>query len=118
MNRALGASDRRDSGYLFYLRTAGNVHRLGDTLLWIDPRTGEILLERSDLRRSSGEQLLHWLLPLHSGVAFGAIGKVAMCLAGIAPSLLAGTGIFIWIRKRRSSRVEEFRRDMLRRTTC
>lgn len=96
---------RASSGYVFYVCGPGDIHRLGDTLLWIDPRSGERLLERTGRTRSGGEVFLHWLFPLHSGVAFGAFGKVVMCIAGIAPALLLATGIWLWLRKRRSARV-------------
>lgn len=98
-------------GYLFYLHGAGDVHKLGDTLIWLDPGSGEILLERSAATRSSGEGFLHWLLPLHSGVAFGLPGKLLMCGAGLAPAVLAFTGVFVWLKKRRARRLRGTRRQ-------
>ena len=98
------------AGYLFYLRKAGDVHRLGDTLVWVHSGTGEILFERSDRNRSAGEKLMHWLFPLHSGTAFGQAGKIAMFLTGLAPLLLVLTGLWVWARKRRAERMEEQRR--------
>ena len=98
------------AGYLFYLRGAADVHRLGDTMLWIHPGTGELLLERSPRTRTGGESFMHWLFPLHSGTAFGAAGKVAMCLTGVAPFLLVLTGLWVWLRKRRAASFELQRR--------
>lgn len=96
------------AGYLFYLRGAGDVHRLGDTIVWVHPGTGETLLERGSATRSAGETLMHWLFPLHSGTAFGAPGRIAMFIAGITPALLVLTGLWVWWRKRRA---EAFQRD-------
>src|SRR5262245_8221533 len=93
-------------GFLFYLRKPGDVHRLGDTIVWAHPATGEILFERSSRSRTAGETFMHWLYPLHSGTAFGFAGKVAMCLTGIAPLLLVLTGLWVWSRKRRAERFE------------
>jgi uncharacterized iron-regulated membrane protein len=88
------------SGYQFYLRAPGDAYRLGDTIVWVHPGSGELLVERSDRTRTAGEALMHWLFPLHSGTAFGAAGMVAMFVAGIAPLLLVVSGLWVWLRKR------------------
>ena len=93
------------SGWQFYLRTAGDEYRLGDTIAWVHPGTGEILVERSDRTRTAGETLMHWLFPLHSGTAFGPVGMIAMCLTGLAPLLLVLTGLWVWWRKRRGEAI-------------
>lgn len=107
------------SGWQFYLRAPGDEYRLGDTIAWVHPGTGEILVERSDRTRTAGETLMHWLFPLHSGTAFGAWGMVAMCLTGLAPLLLVGTGLWVWARKRRGEAIaaQHARERGRRRTT-
>lgn len=102
------------AGYLFYLRRTGDKYRLGDTIAWVHPATGEILVERSDRTRSAGETLMHWLFPLHSGTAFGRPGMIAMCLTGTMPLLLVGSGLWVWLRKRRGERIGERRRQARR----
>lgn len=102
---------RQTGGYLVYLQAAGDEYRLGDTIAWIHPFTGEILVERSDRTRNAGETLMQWLFPLHSGTAFGTPGKVAMCLTGIVPVLLVFTGLWVWLRKRRGERIGRERRQ-------
>jgi uncharacterized iron-regulated membrane protein len=105
------------AGYLFYLRREGDVHRLGDTIVWVHPGSGEILFERSARNRSKGESVMHWLFPLHSGTAFGFAGKVAMCLTGLAMLLMFPTGLWVWLRKRRAGQFEASRRTRLRHAT-
>lgn len=100
----LRLSERGLTGVQVHLRAAGDVHRLGDTIVWLHPYTGETLAERSSRRRSAGEQLMHWLQPLHVGSAFGTPGLVLMCAGGLAPLLLAGTGWWLWWRKRPGER--------------
>ncbi len=102
---------RLPGGYLFYLRAPGDVHRLGDTLVWVDPATGDSLLERGDRTRTAGETFMHWLFPLHSGTAFGTPGLVAMFATGLAPLLLISTGLWVWLRKRRAAQIELRRRS-------
>jgi len=103
------------AGYLFYLHGAGDEYRLGDTIVWAHPVSGELLVERSDRTRNAGETLMHWLFPLHSGTAFGSGGMLAMCLTGLTPLLLVGTGLWVWLRKRRGQKFGEARRERRRR---
>jgi uncharacterized iron-regulated membrane protein len=99
------------AGYLFYLRAPSDAHRRGDTIVWVHPATGEILLERSNRMRSAGETVMHWLFPLHSGTAFGTPGRIAMCLTGLAPLMLVFTGLWVWLHKRRAAEIETRRRE-------
>jgi uncharacterized iron-regulated membrane protein len=57
--------------------------------------TGEASVERRDPTRKAGETPMHWLSSLHSGVAFGKPGRVAMCLAGLTPLLLVSAGLWV-----------------------
>jgi uncharacterized iron-regulated membrane protein len=98
------------AGYVFYLRGLRDAHRLGDTIVWLHPATGKLLLERSARTRTNGEGFMHWLFPLHTGTAFGVPGRIAMCVAGGAPFVLVFTGLWVWLRKRRAAAFEERRR--------
>jgi uncharacterized iron-regulated membrane protein len=102
------------AGYLFYLKRDGDVHRLGDTIVWVHPGSGEILFERSARNRTAGESVVHWLFPLHSGTVFGVAGKIAMCMTGLAMLLMFPTGLWVWMRKRRAAEFESARRKLLR----
>ncbi|MGH6611091.1 MAG: PepSY-associated TM helix domain-containing protein [Burkholderiaceae bacterium] len=105
-------SPRQMAGHLYYLKQAGDVHRLGDTIAWINPGSGEIVIERSPRTRTAGEGFMHWLFPLHSGTAFGSIGQVAMAATGVVPMLLVGTGLWVWLRKRRGERISRERQKV------
>lgn len=98
-------SERGLTGTLFQLHAPGDVHRLGDTIVWLHPVSGELLAERSGRTRSAGESFMHWLLPLHVGSAFGTPGLIAMFAAGLAPLLLVATGLWVWWRKRPGERL-------------
>ena len=98
-------SPRQMAGHLYYLKRAGDVHRLGDTIAWINPLSGEMMIERSPRTRTAGEGFMHWLFPLHSGTAFGIAGQIAMSATGIVPLLLVFSGLWVWLRKRRGERI-------------
>jgi uncharacterized iron-regulated membrane protein len=104
------------TGWQFHLRSSGDEYRLGDTILWMHPVTGEMLVERSDRTRTAGETLMHWLFPLHSGTAFGTPGLWAMFFAGLTPLLLVSTGLWVWLRKRRGEKISQTRRRERRHT--
>lgn len=108
--REIHLPSKPTAGYLFYLKGEGDVHRLGDTIVWVHPGSGEILFERSARNRTRGESVMHWLFPLHSGTAFGTAGRIAMCITGLAMLLMFPTGLWVWLRKRRSAEVEAARR--------
>jgi uncharacterized iron-regulated membrane protein len=98
-------SPRQTAGHLYYLKRPGDVHRLGDTLAWINPLSGEIMIERSPRTRTAGEGFMHWLFPLHSGTAFGTVGQIMMSATGAVPLLMVLTGLWVWLRKRRGERI-------------
>lgn len=97
-------TERGLSGVLFQLHADGDLLNLGDTIVWMHPASGERLAERSARTRSAGEGLMHWLLPLHVGSAFGTPGLWLMAAAGVAPLLLVTTGLVVWWRKQRHER--------------
>lgn len=102
----LRLSERGLTGVLFQLRDDGrDVHRLGDTIVWLHPLTGAPMAERSTRTRSAGERFMHWLLPLHVGSAFGSPGRLAMAVVGLAPFVLVGTGLWVWWKKQPGERV-------------
>ena len=105
-------SPRQMAGHLYYLKKPGDVHRLGDTIAWINPLSGEMMIERSPRTRTAGEGFMHWLFPLHSGTAFGTVGQIAMAATGIVPMLLVFTGLWVWLRKRRGERISRERQNL------
>ena len=108
--REIHVPSKPTAGYLFYLKQPGDVHRLGDTMVWVHVASGDILFERSARSRTAGESVMHWLYPLHSGSAFGTAGKIAMFITGFAMLLMFPTGLWVWLRKRRARQFEDGRR--------
>ncbi|ATQ70199.1 MULTISPECIES: PepSY-associated TM helix domain-containing protein [Methylosinus] len=70
----------------------------------VDQYSGRILQVQDRGDFSAGERVLEWLFPLHSGEAFGVIGRPLMLLVGAAPLVLFATGVLRWRQKRARKR--------------
>jgi uncharacterized iron-regulated membrane protein len=67
----------------------------------VDQYTGHVLQLQDRAAFTGGERFLEWLFPLHSGEAFGAIGRPLTLLFGLLPLALFVTGFLRWRQKRR-----------------
>ena len=76
----------------------------GTIRLFIDGRDARLLGRFHDREGTVGDLVRIWQFPLHSGQAFGLPGRIVVCLAGFLPLVLAVTGLWIWIRRRRLRR--------------
>lgn len=91
--------------YRIRLRQPGEPgDRFPDTLVWIDSTRGEIVARRDPRHFSAGDTVWQWMHPLHSGEGFGLVGRLLVCLCGVLPVLLAVTGLWRWLDKRRARR--------------
>ena len=67
----------------------------------VNQYTGEVLHVQDRAAFSAGERFLEWLFPLHSGEAFGDIGRPVTLLIGLLPVALYVTGFLRWRQSRR-----------------
>jgi uncharacterized iron-regulated membrane protein len=70
----------------------------------VDQYSGKILHVQDRNGFTAGETFLEWLFPLHSGEAFGAMGRSIVLFVGLAPLALYVTGFLRWRQKRRTQR--------------
>lgn len=68
----------------------------------IDQFSGKVLYVQDRKSFTAGERFLEWLFPLHSGEAFGEIGRPLTALIGLTPLVLYVTGFLRWRYKRRA----------------
>ncbi len=68
----------------------------------VDQYSGQVLHVQDRGKFTAGETFLEWLFPLHSGEAFGAIGRPLALLIGLAPLTLYATGFMRWRQTRRA----------------
>jgi uncharacterized iron-regulated membrane protein len=63
-----------------------------------------VLAVRDERRDSGGDTLLAWLHPLHSGEAFGLVGRWLAFVSGLLPAALFVTGLWRWSGRRKRLR--------------
>lgn len=90
--------------YQVRFMTANDIVDAGTTRIFVHGRTGEIVGRFEDRNGTAADVLKIWQFPLHSGQAFGLPGRLAVLLLGLAPIVLAVTGVWLWMRRRRQSR--------------
>lgn len=68
----------------------------------IDQYSGQVLQVQDRNNFTAGEKFIEWLFPLHTGEAFGEIGRPFVLLIGLMPVTLYVTGFLRWWQKRRA----------------
>lgn len=81
-----------------------NSRFVGHQTLVVDQYSGEIIHVYNAGTGNSGDVFLDWQWPLHSGHAFGWLGRILVFFAGLACPVLYVTGILRWLQKRRAKR--------------
>ena len=79
----------------------GDIMDSGTIRVFIDGRNGDVLGKFDHRGGTIGDKIRIWQFPLHSGQGFGMPGRVLVCLIGLIPPLLAVTGIWLWLRRKR-----------------
>ncbi len=83
----------------------GDIMDSGTIRVFIDGRNGGVLGKFDHRNGTVGDKIRTWQFPLHSGQGFGMPGRVVVCLIGLIPPLLAVTGVWLWLRRKRLRRV-------------
>lgn len=78
----------------------GDVAPYGDTQVYVAMDTGDLVATRPTPQRTSGDVVLAWLRPLHTGAAFGLPGRVAVALLGLGVAIIGGTSLYTWLHRR------------------
>lgn len=81
------------------LKCPGERSRYGNTIVHVDRVTGSAMMA-VDGRDHGRRWLLNYLVPLHSGYAFGSLGQFIFAVVALAPGLLTATGATLFARRR------------------
>jgi uncharacterized iron-regulated membrane protein len=77
----------------------------------IDGTTGKVLATLDPKDYTTGNVLNNWMYPLHTGQAFGLVGRILICIAGIFTCTVCVTGLVIYLKKFRARRAQSVRRN-------
>lgn len=67
------------------------------TTVWVDHWSGQIKEVRNPAKFSTGEKIMEWLWPLHTGEALGATGRFVWFITGLAVCFLYVSGVMHWL---------------------
>jgi uncharacterized iron-regulated membrane protein len=77
--------------------------------VWLDRRSGAVLAVVDSRLEPAGNQIVNWLLPLHTGEALGLPGRLAVFATGATVLLSALTGPWLWLERRAARKRAEAR---------
>jgi uncharacterized iron-regulated membrane protein len=86
------------SWYAVRLVAPGDVSPTGNSHVYVDFSTGEVVVTRLASALRAGDRFIVWQFPLHSGEALGLPGRVAIAVAAMALMVMCGTGLCVWWR--------------------
>jgi uncharacterized iron-regulated membrane protein len=90
---------------------AGGEGREYEDTVYFNPYTGEHLATwRYGVNESLGDWLIWLQIPLHFGTSWGLTVKIIWALAGLAPPLLATTGLVMYWNRVLRHRLKRLRR--------
>jgi len=87
-----------DQAYIVAFQRAPDVARTsgGRSVVGVDPYRGDVLSISDASNSPLGNTFLNWQLPLHSGSAFGLLGRILVFVAGLIATVLTASGLLIW----------------------
>lgn len=89
-----------DGVYRINLRQDSEINqRHPFTTVWVDRWSGQIKEVRDPSGFTNGENFMTWIWPVHTGEAFGAIGRLLWFLAGMGLFILYVSGLLRWLHR-------------------
>lgn len=97
--------DREHGTYQYVVHSSLDFQdKRGRTSVVFDANTGALKRLILPSGQHSGTTVTNWLQTLHEANVFGMPYRIFVCALGLAIVMLSVTGIYLWLRKRRSAR--------------
>jgi uncharacterized iron-regulated membrane protein len=84
---------------------------VGRRYVYVDVSTGAIRADEHLLSGTSGDVVLGWQFPLHSGKAFGWSGRLVIFFTGLAICMFVVTGLLLWVRRAEARKAIQRKHD-------
>lgn len=84
------------------LHTDSDRHPQGLSTVTVDPYDATPMAVAPLAAQPAGQRMFDWLFALHVGELLGTPYRVFLVLVGLAPTLLLGTGLVVWTRRRKT----------------
>ena len=91
-------------------RDIQDANRRGMTQVFFDANSGALQLVLLPTGQRNGNTVTSWLYALHMANVFGLPYRIFVCLLGLVIVMLSVTGVYLWLKKRRSRTVGQERR--------
>lgn len=96
----------KDGAYMVSGHQPAEFTENGRTLVWVDQYSGKVIDIRDPHKLNAGDAFINLQLALHNGEILGQTGQILVLIAGFTPLGLMITGVVIWLRKRKSGKIE------------
>jgi uncharacterized iron-regulated membrane protein len=102
--RLIALPQRPDQAFRISVAPPGHQHGTPAVTAFVDPWTGGIAEIRDPRGYTFGEKVLAWQHAVHAGDGFGWPWRLLVFVSGLLPALFVGTGISLWLLRRRARR--------------
>ncbi len=83
-------------------RQAQETDKWGNTRVYLDQFSGEVIRLQDGTKPNRAEAILNQFGPVHFGTFWGIPSRIFYVLVGWAPTVLMGTGVVMWLYRRRT----------------
>lgn len=92
--------------YNLAIKSGYDLGEFGITQLWLDGNSGAFVANYLPTGQKAGDTVTYWMQTLHMAKIWGLPYKIFVCLMGLVVTMLSVTGLYIWIKKRRTARTK------------
>ena len=90
--------------YSFRIEPANLDYTIYTSVVYVDQFTGEIVSAFDPVTQATARSLIGlWSIYSHNGQIYGMPGRILVFGSGLSIALLFGTGLYIWLRKRKTT---------------
>jgi uncharacterized iron-regulated membrane protein len=82
-------------------RQVGESDSWGSTTIAFDQFSGKVVQVKDGMKPSRAGAILDQFIPLHYGTFAGIYSRILYVFVGLAPTVLMGTGVVMWMHRRR-----------------